>query len=113
MIPPMGGRTINLGGGRTTLQVSTSWNDTYLYMDDSDHEAIRKCSHVRVGSTMRLRTRGKTNIEQIMCLIERAVVLGRRLRFSAHCACVEAATEGGKAVYVNRKQFEGESLLIY
>jgi hypothetical protein len=39
-------------GGRSALQVSLSRNDAYRYMDDPNQEAIRKCVHVRVGSTL-------------------------------------------------------------
>lgn len=63
-------------------------------------------------ATFFMSTHGKTSIKQAMCLISHALDLGRRPQFPWNCACLEAATAGGKAVYVNRKQFDGESNLM-
>jgi len=45
----MRGLTLNLGGDRSTLQVSISRNDANRYIDGSDQEAVLKCVYLRVG----------------------------------------------------------------
>jgi hypothetical protein len=49
VIPPMRDLTLTLGGGRSTLQVSISWNDANRSIDGSNQEVVLKCVYFRVG----------------------------------------------------------------